>query len=820
MEDDDISSIDSLSDNILDEEDDKEMLGLLSEMVFTAQFEKYVKNSITKLINNNFKNIEPLFIIKEYSLQETIEEFQKFSTNIIKEKKIINKSFNIQLKTKSNEFDINQSEIKAGNDSEIKISEGIIDINKNMSSSSIRTEDSKYIFYNNKNKINQSNISANKGKILEINDFFDTFNLKGKEFECHAQILLAQILKCLEKKENSFKFLCNIEFKFKNIIKDINDIELDFAVNNISSNHLYEFLKYLKKNILLFKFQKNIYEINNSKSFDFDKILLRIKESKKFDILGEIGLNAINDANKLKQFNNYSELLNVLKSDPENNKLNLFYEKTGFSKENDKILFFVTDSKFNEIYKKLKDSILYKEMINQDKDVNFVLCYLSNGINEQIILNKFIINYKDNQENKKNLEIKENKEDKEDNESQYNKELFDKIKLSYKNHLKSEKFQLSCNKINELLITIDKINNNFNKNEKENIQDIYDSLSNRILKQKFEFNIKLEEYFKKYKISINYINKYNIEDEFTIIYLKNNNKVDEDIILEILKEKNINFITINYEQKEDQTLKNLKMNNSLFKIYIIIVNLDMVNKGTEGNITNCINNMIQILKITEAHYIFIFDTYNSGIIKISNNTLENNIKISKNKNEFLNQFKETKNKIKSYYKDFRKIIIEKKYYDTFIKIFIQKTRNYINESLNSDEKNLIKKINQILYFIINLELNENINEEIAEEEFNDLFNFINDTIENYINSKISKKMIENIFNEVKNFFGGGDKIEMIENKSKSFCRSYLKRYILNEIYNYFINNIIPKISFQIFNEKIKELLLEKEKTDDIKKKNE
>ena len=145
-----------------------------------------------------------------------------------------------------------------------------------------------------------------------------------------------------------------------------------------------------------------------------------------------------------------------------------------------------------------------------------------------------------------------------------------------------------------------------------------------------------------------------------------------------MKEKNINFITINYEQKEDQTLKNLKMNNSLFKIYIIIFNLDMVNKGTEGNITNYINNMIQILKITEAHYIFIFDTYNCDIIKILNNTLENNIKISKNKNEFLNQFKETKNKIKSYYKDFRKIIIEKKYYDIFIKIFIQKTRNYIN----------------------------------------------------------------------------------------------------------------------------------------------
>ena len=81
-------------------------------------------------------------------------------------------------------------------------------------------------------------------------------------------------------------------------------------------------------------------------------------------------------------------------------------------------------------------------------------------------------------------------------------------------------------------------------------------------------------------------------------------------------------------------------------------------------------------------------------------------------------------------------------------------------------------------------------------------------------------MIENIFSEVKNFLERGDKIDMIENNSKSFCRSYLKRYILNEIYNYFINNIIPKISFEMFNEKIKEFLLEKEKTDDIRNKSE
>ena len=97
---------------------------------------------------------------------------------------------------------------------------------------------------------------------------------------------------------------------------------------------------------------------------------------------------------------------------------------------------------------------------------------------------------------------------------------------------------------------------------------------------------------------------------------------------------------------------------------------------------------------------------------------------------------------------------------------------------------------------------------------------VNNTIENCVNSKISKKKIENIFIEVKNFFERGGKIDIIENKSKSFFSSYLKRYMLNEIYNYFISNIIPKISFQIFNEKIKALLLEKEKSDDIKKKSE
>ena len=58
---DDLSGIDSSSEKSLDEEDESEMLGYLSEMVFTAPFEKYVENMCIKLIKNNYNKIPPFF---------------------------------------------------------------------------------------------------------------------------------------------------------------------------------------------------------------------------------------------------------------------------------------------------------------------------------------------------------------------------------------------------------------------------------------------------------------------------------------------------------------------------------------------------------------------------------------------------------------------------------------------------------------------------------------------------------------------------------------------------------------------------------------
>ena len=52
------------------EEENNEIISLLSEMVFTAPYELYVINILNKIINDNFKKIEPLFEVSNYTIEE------------------------------------------------------------------------------------------------------------------------------------------------------------------------------------------------------------------------------------------------------------------------------------------------------------------------------------------------------------------------------------------------------------------------------------------------------------------------------------------------------------------------------------------------------------------------------------------------------------------------------------------------------------------------------------------------------------------------------------------------------------------------------
>ena len=134
----------------------------------------------------------------------------------------------------------------------------------------------------------------------ELINFLDTFNFIGKEFEIHSQITLMQIFKWYEEKENNFKFLYNK--KCKNIFENIGDMEFDFLMIDVDSELLKLVLNHLAKNFLLLNIKNNKYEINQ-KTTKLNQILSIFDNSKtKFDILGEIGLNVLNDDDKLGQF--------------------------------------------------------------------------------------------------------------------------------------------------------------------------------------------------------------------------------------------------------------------------------------------------------------------------------------------------------------------------------------------------------------------------------------------------------------------------------------------------------------------------------------
>jgi len=182
----DVSSIDSLSENDInntDEEDDEKMLSILSEMKFNAPFQKYIINQINTIIKDNYKKIMPLFEEKEYSLKEILEEFKQYYQNIIKkEKKKMNKSLYAQQMKESNISDLHQSDIKIENNSAINISEDNKKEESGISFDSLNSSNSLDKFLNdikvNKQKTELNIISKDekanvKKEIKELKNFLD-----------------------------------------------------------------------------------------------------------------------------------------------------------------------------------------------------------------------------------------------------------------------------------------------------------------------------------------------------------------------------------------------------------------------------------------------------------------------------------------------------------------------------------------------------------------------------------------------------------------------------------------------------------------------
>ena len=278
----------------------------------------------------------------------------------------------------------------------------------------------------------------------------------------------------------------------------------------------------------------------------------------------------------------------------------------------------------------------------------------------------------------------------------------------------------------------------------------------------------------------------------------------------------IKFTTINLDKINDSSNKNeidnFKKIHKLDNIYLFIVNCFIID---ERKATNYINNLIEILNIRKTNYIFLLKPKKDDVIKGYEHTFYFNIKISTNKEQFEKQYKDTEQKIISYYPNINEIYANKKLFDLFIKIFLQKNKEYVKKKSNTNEIDLIQKINEIYYFILNFEIKDEQTEYFSVSNFKNLFEFINQMIESYIIDikKDYTKNYESVFNEIEKYFLPNKKtfFESIKMKIKKFFNNYLKRYVLNSIYNNFIDIVIPELSSEIFDQKIKNAMLEKEK---------
>ena len=234
--------------NYIAEEDDKkdieEMTSLLSEMIFTAPYEKYIINMINKIFKENYVKIEPLFTEKTFNIDDIINEFKNIIANPPQKQNI---SFNNEIDQKE------QNKSGNKNKSNSKSTE--------LSFQNLKSKISYDKVFNEQEEIEENRLfpqtfcqkDTEKNK-KEIGNFLDTFNLYGKEYETHIQILLEEILRCFTGKEERYKFLCNIQYNIENInIKTKNkfkNMELDFFISNLNNKLFKSLILYLKKNIL------------------------------------------------------------------------------------------------------------------------------------------------------------------------------------------------------------------------------------------------------------------------------------------------------------------------------------------------------------------------------------------------------------------------------------------------------------------------------------------------------------------------------------------------------------------------------------------
>ena len=347
-----------------------------AQIIETIPFQIYFKNQFIRLlkkdsikkhlflkrVNSNYDNVfkSIIFSMEENEkVQKEKEEPQNNQLSKEKEKSKTNKNKN---KINDNTNDSHISNISFNMKIvEQKLEKKIEDIDEIISQ--------KYSLLN--QIINENNESNN----FMLTYFDDINNLIGGAFEQSSVKFIFEIINSLSLNQD-FYFHYNIRIKSEQInsifrkygLKEVNDIQIDFAIYNLKVIDLVNMLIYLFPNIIDFN---NLKLYPFEKNMNFDKLIEMRKKYKKsdkrIDVLGEIGANVFSDEGKVEQLIKYRiidyniKYLIKNKKKEANNVLDIFKIKNN----NNKIVLFLTNGDYSKFHEKSNgETKLKKNKIN------------------------------------------------------------------------------------------------------------------------------------------------------------------------------------------------------------------------------------------------------------------------------------------------------------------------------------------------------------------------------------------------------------------------------------------------------------------------
>ena len=730
---------------------------------------------------NNVKNLDNNK--NTITKNEESKELNNRSININSYESKSSLSFSIN---KSNLADLNKSSDKSKEN--IKAKENMLFIKKNFDPEEYETK-----------------IKDIEKEKRNISYYKDDSEINGNAFENDSIHYICKKLYSVAK-NNDCSIIYNIEpnieninsiFKGNNKLYTLDKIQLDFIILNLKIADLIEFL--IENYSIIHSNSKLEFAFKNKKFFTLED-LNSLKEDNKFceeriDIIGESGVNIINEEEKCSQLLKYSKLIHninyLIKENNTEDLINLL-DLLYLNSNNKKLILFITNgthsnfvnsqnNKFLQLQKKLSvDSLL----IYRNKKLLYRTIFIDKLIKKFIKEGKKI--FDDNNEKQFKKIIKESLE------SPYYEKVVKKLSKIEKKikYIKTGLFDYFSKKnifielCNDVMYTIkDKY---IKPLSKENIE---------MLKNKLDINND----FKEFK-EINEANSETVDKKIYILNTEKNMEEKVEKIINKFKENNKNNKNnIKFEFSNDLNILYEKKSN-IFKIIILFVNESFfTNLDNYGKINN-LKNELQINK------------FNPIILYIKNKEMETsfnqykdllglNFNCINNDNQLQNAIDDIiSNKYNiDLYQKFNDIIKEEKYYkyiiNRYINIFNKTIFGFKKEKYEKYEKIFIK-ISQDLQFLQNFDFDyKNI---IDDETKNKIIDIIKDKdikilIDNFLEEK---KILEEINKALIEFEEDIVKIKKAKNGNKipsNIKFSNLENNNINE-------NISAKISENMNNE--------------------